>query len=111
MAAIPVNIVVDRNANFDVTFFITNKDGTPLNMVGYTGEAAFKKSYNATTSVPVSLVFVNRTAGEIGLSMTAAETAALDRRRYVYDILLTSPQGYKTRVIEGIVEVTPGVSS
>ena len=43
--------------------------------------------------------------------MTAAETGVLDRRRYVYDILLTSPQGYKTRVIEGLVEVTPGVSS
>lgn len=111
MAAIPVNIVVDRNANFDVTFFITNKDGTPLNMVGYTGEASFKKSYSATTSIPVSLVFVNRTSGEIGLSMTSAETGTLDRRRYVYDVLLTSPQGYKTRVIEGIVEVTPGVSS
>ncbi|ADD95421.1 hypothetical protein PSSM2_214 [uncultured phage MedDCM-OCT-S08-C1281] len=111
MAAIPVNIVVDRHANFDVTFFITNKDGTPLNMVGYTGEAHFKKSYSATASVQVPLVFVNRTSGEIGISMTGAETGVLDRRRYVYDILLESPQGYKTRVIEGIVEVNPGVSS
>jgi len=111
MAAIPVNIVVDRYANFDVTFFITNKDGTPLNMVGYTGEASFKSSYSSSTSIAVPLVFVNRTSGEIGISMTAAETGVLDRRRYVYDILLTSPQGYKTRVIEGLVEVTPGVSS
>ena len=73
--------------------------------------AHFKKSYSASTSIEVPLVFVNRTSGEIGISMTAAETGVLDRRRYVYDILLTSPQGYKTRVIEGLVEVTPGVSS
>ena len=46
MAAIPVNIVVDRHANYDVTFFITNKDGTPLNMTGYTGEAAFKTNFS-----------------------------------------------------------------
>ena len=44
---------------------------------------------------------------KIGLDNTA--TAALDPRRYVYDIVLTSPQSIKTRVIEGIVEVTPGV--
>tara|TARA_B100000945_G_scaffold312520_1_gene307173 strand:- start:168 stop:503 length:336 start_codon:yes stop_codon:yes gene_type:complete len=111
MAAIPVNIVVDRHANFDVTFFITNKDGTALNMTGYTGEANFKTSHASANAVAVPLVFVNRTSGEIGISMNSTETGALDRRRYVYDILLTAPTGYKTRVIEGLVEVTPGVSS
>ena len=48
MSAIPVNIVIDKGANCDVSFFITNKDGTPLNMTGYTGVAALKKSYSAT---------------------------------------------------------------
>ena len=42
--------------------------------------------------------------------MANAATAALEARRYVYDIILTSPQSIKTRVIEGIVEVTPGVT-
>jgi hypothetical protein len=110
MSAIPVNIVIDKGANCDVSFFITNKDGTPLNMTGYTGVAALKKSYSATTSIPFTLSFVNRTLGEISISLTPAETSVLDRRRYVYDILLTSSNGYKTRVIEGNAEVTPGVS-
>ena len=43
-------------------------------------------------------------------SMTNTNTAALEARRYVYDIVLTSPQSVKTRVIEGIIEVTPGVT-
>jgi hypothetical protein len=34
----------------------------------------------------------------------------LDRRRYVYDIILTDPNDYKTRVIMGNAEVSPGVS-
>lgn len=110
MAAIPVNIVIDKGANFDVSFFITNKDGTPLNMSGYTGVAALKKSYSATTSIPMTLTFVNRTIGEIAISLEPEETLTLDRRRYVYDILLTDPSGYKTRVIEGNAEVSPGVS-
>ena len=72
MAAIPVNILIDK-ADFAVTFFITNKDGTPLNMSGYTGAAAMKKSYSATTSVPFTLDFVNRTTGEIALLLTDTE--------------------------------------
>lgn len=110
MAAIPVNLLIDKGADFDVTFFITNKDGTPLNMVGYTGNAAMKKSYSATSSIPFTLTFVNRTIGEIALSLTDVETSALDRRRYVYDIVLEDPNGYKTRVIMGNAEVSPGVS-
>jgi len=31
-------------------------------------------------------------------------------RRYVYDIVLTSATGNKTRFIEGIATVTPGVT-
>lgn len=110
MAAIPVNLLIDKGADFDVTFFITNKDGTPLNMSGYTGNAAMKKSYSASSSIPFTLTFVNRTTGEIALSLTDEETAALDRRRYVYDIVLADPNGYKTRVIMGNAEVSPGVA-
>lgn len=110
MAAIPVNLLIDKGADFEVTFFITNKDGTPLNMSGYTGNAAMKKSYSATSSIPFTLTFVNRTTGEIALSLTDEETATLDRRRYVYDIVLADPNGYKTRVIMGNAEVSPGVA-
>ena len=110
MAAIPVNILIDKGADYGVTFFITNKDGTPLNMSGYTGSAVMKQSYSATTSIPFTLEFVNRTAGEISLALTDVETSALDRRRYVYDIVLEDPNGHKTRVIMGNAEVSPGVS-
>ena len=59
-----------------------------------------KKSYSATSSIPFTLTFVNRTIGEIALSLTDVETSALDRRRYVYDIVLEDPNGYKTKVRE-----------
>jgi hypothetical protein len=41
--------------------------------------------------------------------MTAANTTNLKARRYVYEIILISPNNVKARVIEGLVEVTPGV--
>jgi len=44
------------------------------------------------------------------MSMTAANTANLSPSRYYYDLLITSGGGEKTRVIEGIATVTPGVT-
>jgi len=44
------------------------------------------------------------------LSMTSANTGALTPGRYLYDLLITSEGGTKTRVIEGIVNVLPGVT-
>jgi hypothetical protein len=44
------------------------------------------------------------------MAMTGANTANLTPGRYVYDLLLTSGAGVKTRVIEGIVTVMPSVT-
>ena len=48
--------------------------------------------------------------GEVTISMTAANTANISPGRYLYDILLTAPDGTRTRVVEGIVNVLAGVT-
>jgi hypothetical protein len=43
--------------------------------------------------------------------MTSANTANLKAGRYVYDLLITNNSGgIKTRVVEGIVVVTPSAT-
>ena len=69
-----------------------------------------RRSYYSTTSTDFIVDFVDRYNGILKISLTNTSTSALDPRRYVYDIVLTSPQSIKTRVIEGILEVTPGVT-
>ena len=49
-------------------------------------------------------------SGEITISMTAANTANISAGRYLYDLVITSPDSVKTRVVEGIVVVMPGVT-
>jgi len=110
MAAIPLNLLLEKGTDFDATFNIQNEDNTtPLNLTGYTADAKMRRSYYSTTSTDFTVGFVDRYNGILKISMTNVATAALDPRRYVYDIVLTSSQGIKTRVIEGILEVTPGV--
>jgi hypothetical protein len=49
-------------------------------------------------------------AGVITLSLTATETAALAAGRYVYDLELVSSGGVVTRLLEGVVTVSPEVT-
>ena len=110
MAAIPLNLLLEKGTDFDATFNIQNEDNTtPLNLTGYTAEAKMRRSYYSSSATDFVVGFVDRYNGILKISMTNAATSALDPRRYVYDIVLTSPQGIKTRVIEGILEVTQGV--
>ncbi len=111
MAAIPLNLLLEKGTDWDATFNIQNEDNTtPLNLTGYTAEAKMKKSHYSTSSTSFVVTFVDRYNGQLKIGLANAATTALEARRYVYDIVLTSPQSIKTRVIEGIIEVTPGVT-
>jgi len=46
----------------------------------------------------------------IRLILSDTQTNSMKAGRYVYDVEITSPSGEKTRVLEGQVEVTPGVT-
>jgi hypothetical protein len=110
MSAVPINLVIEQGTDYYASFTVTNDDGTPLNLSGFTGTCRMKKTYSSSGNpIEFTLGYINRTAGKIFISMTATQTAALKARRYVYEIVLTSPNNVKGRVIEGLIEVTPGV--
>ena len=69
-----------------------------------------RKSYYATSNTTISAVVTGNANGEITLSMTAANTANLTPGRSVFDLLITAPSGIKTRVVEGIIMISPGVT-
>ena len=69
-----------------------------------------RKSYYATSNTIITSTITGNANGQITLSMTAANTANLTPGRSVFDLLITSPTGVKTRVIEGVVVISPGVT-
>lgn len=110
MSAITINIVIEQGTDFSATFTIRNADNSYLNLLGFTAESNMKKSYYTSSSVPINVEFIDRSRGVIKLSLPSSVTSTLAAKRYVYDIVLTSPSNVKTRVIEGIATVTPGVT-
>ena len=89
---------------------VVDSAGAAVNLFGYSASSQMRKSYYATSFTIITSTITGNANGEITLSMTAANTANLTPGRSVFDLLITSPASIKTRVIEGIVVVSPGVT-
>jgi len=110
MAARNVNLVVDQGVDFDATFTIRNTNNSALNLTGYTAEAKIRKHPAATKFTAFTITFPDRINGVVKVALSDTATSGLEGGRYVYDLILISPNSYKTRPIQGNVLVVPGVS-
>ena len=105
------NIFIDQGATFSTTLTGNDANGSALALTNYTAIAQLRKSPSSSTSTSFTVAFVSpRTTGQITISLTATQTAALEAGRYNYDVLITSGSSVKTRVVEGIATVNPSVS-
>lgn len=107
--AIKANIVIDQGADFATTINLTDEDGDIIDLTDFTGAAQMRKHYTSVTAYEFT-VNISEASGEVTLSMTANTTDNIPAGRYVYDCELTDDNGVKSRIVEGIVTVTPGVT-
>jgi hypothetical protein len=92
----------------------TGAPPTGVNLNGFTGRMQLRENAGAP-NVAVELTSGNGRItvgnnGSITLSLSAAETAAVPARRYVYDLEMVSSGGLVTRLLEGTVTISPGVT-
>ena len=110
MAARNVNLVLEQGVDFQAVFTIRNSNNAPLNLTGYTGISSIRKSPTSSTAYPLTLSFPDLLNGKVAVSMGHTATGTMEGGRYVYDVILISPNQYRTRAVQGNVLVTPGVS-
>lgn len=109
------DLTVNQGATWSqVINWKTGSPATPVNTTGYTARSQWRSAY-ASSTVVMELTTGNgrislTNAGVITLSLTATETAAIAAGRYVYDLELVSSGGQVTRLLEGVVTVTPEVT-
>jgi hypothetical protein len=114
MAAI-ANLRIDQGATFSSDVTVSDTDGSAFNLTGYTASAKMAKGYASTRTrtTMTTAIADDPTTGVITLSLTADQTNALDApARYVYDVEITQTSDSTiTRVIEGIITVSPSVTT
>jgi len=113
--AATANLRIDQGSTFTTDVTVTNTDGTAFDLTGYTASAKMALGY-ASTRTRVSFttaIASDATTGVITLSLTADQTNSLEApARYVYDIeILKTSDSTITRVIEGIITVSPSVTT
>ena len=106
-----VELTLDQGTTFETSVSLTNDDQTTINVTGYSFAAQIRKSYYSANPVAnLTITVTDAATGNIKLSMTSANTANVRAGRYLYDLIMTDTGGVKTRVIEGIITVTPQVT-
>ena len=111
--ATKLNYTIDQGEDFTIELTI-NEDGSAKDLTGYSFRGWLKKSYKSPNSgkTSFSVTETDLSNGRIDLDLTNTQTSALDApHRYVWDLEMTSPAGKITRVLQGIVEVTPEVTT
>ena len=109
------NLQIDRGATFSSDVTVTDTDGTAFDLTGYTAAAKMALGYASTRTRVILTTTINGdpTTGIITISLTADQTSVLEApARYVYDVEITkTSDSTVTRVIEGIITVSPDVTN
>jgi hypothetical protein len=105
------NLVIDQGTSYSITITVSDANGNALNLNGYTVSGQMRKSYGAISFVPFTTeINLPSSNGEITISLEPEQTSALRAGRYVYDIEIVDGDNKITRVLEGIVTITPEVT-
>ena len=116
--AVPINLTIEKGADFFVEFNLRDEDGNYLDLTNYTVSAKMARNfYSTTTKYGLNPQKVDNLTGLISISMNDIAVGQFDTGtsdlkvgRYVYNIFIESTGTYgKDKVIEGIIEVIPGV--
>ena len=111
MGSAYTDLSIDAGADFETTLDLIADDGTSIDVSGYSFSSQIRKSYysaNATANIAISIT--DAVNGNTILSLDAANTANIPPGRYVYDVKMIDTTNTVTRIVEGIITVTPAVT-
>ncbi len=109
------DLTIYQGTTFNEVFTWTDVNNVPINITGYTAALMVRSSIVdsvafITLTTANGGITINGSAGTITLSMLPAATAALTQISGIYDLNLTSPAGVVSRILEGLVFISAGVT-
>lgn len=107
-----VELIIDQGATFNnvinLSDDITNSN---VNISGYVVRSQMRRSYySANATANITCTITNAAQGEITMNLNANTTANIKAGRYLFDLETVDTLGTVSRVLEGIITVTPGIT-
>ncbi len=107
--ATKANIIIDQGTTFSTDIYLTDDNGVAIDLTGYTGASKMRKHYTSSNAQSFTIA-LNSSDGYVTLSLSSTQTSNLTPGRYVYDVEVVSSSNVVSRIVEGIVTVTPEVT-
>jgi len=109
------NISIDQGATYTLAISYKDENGAAINLTNYTAAMQLRSTYTSVDAVlslssPSNGIVITGATGLISITITATQTAALSSNNFVYDLEITSSSNVKTRLIQGIVTISPEVT-
>jgi hypothetical protein len=104
-------LTVDQGTTYENNLDLVADDGTAINVAGYVFSGQIRKSYYSTKpTANFAIQIINAATGNVNIALSAATTANIKAGRYVYDVKMVDNFSQVTRIVEGIITITPQVT-
>ena len=104
-------LTVDQGTTFETSIDLVGDDGAAINIAGYVFQGQIRKSYySSNVTANLTITTLSNTSGNVLVTIDAATTANIKPGRYLYDVKMTDTENIITRIVEGVLTVTPQVS-
>lgn len=108
-----VELYMDQGTTFrniiNITDDLTNGN---VSLLDYNVKSQMRRSfYSQNVTANLVCQITDAVAGEITISLAAANTANIKAGRYLFDLQTIDPQNTVVRVLEGMITVTPRVTT
>jgi hypothetical protein len=104
------NLYVDQGSYYRTHITVSNTDGTPLDLSGYTAASQMRKSYQSSTAYNFTTSISNPSEGRVRIELSSEQSRLIPAGKYLYDLEITATSGEKSRVVEGMVIISPEIT-
>ena len=109
MTAATYNIIIEQHADFGRGFQL-KEDDVVLDLTGYSFVAQLRERTQSNTAYDFTVTVLDEAQGLINMAMTDTLTATIPAGDYVYDLVMINDNDERTRLLQGMAEVTAGVT-
>jgi hypothetical protein len=115
MPAAKYNLEIEQGATFTLALVYKDSEDAVIDLSGYSGRMQIRAKASSATAVidattANGLVSIDGTAGSVTVTVSATATSAMAITAGVYDLEIESTSAVVTRLLQGKVTVSPGVT-